>query len=106
MKIIQISCSMHHTFFVTAKGDVYGCGSNAHAELGYDEDRNNVQYPVLCFSFPAAKSRVRVDCGARYSIAYCCEDDQTPLSIFPKLRDVINSERFTDISFSLQHHRV
>ena len=35
IKIIQISVGFQHSLFVTAKGNIYSCGSNTHSQLGH-----------------------------------------------------------------------
>ncbi|KAJ1618588.1 regulator of chromosome condensation 1/beta-lactamase-inhibitor protein II [Pavlovales sp. CCMP2436] len=70
-KIVAIACGKAHTLFVTGKGKLFACGSNASAQLGIGTGAKTGSYvdAPKAVKWPAGREACRVACGADFSVA-------------------------------------
>ena len=59
---IQISCFHTHTMIITQESSLYGCGKNAHGELGLNDYNDRYELTRI------TDSVIAVSCGFRFSI--------------------------------------
>jgi RCC1 and BTB domain-containing protein len=68
IKVIQTSCGLHHTVFVTKSGQLYSCGFNDNGQLGHSDTKSrNVPCLVTHPSFSEQTVKTAV-CGYYHTI--------------------------------------
>eukprot|EP00742_Colponemidia_sp_Colp-10_P003198 GILJ01003407.1.p1 GENE.GILJ01003407.1~~GILJ01003407.1.p1 ORF type:complete len:594 (-),score=58.29 GILJ01003407.1:163-1944(-) len=76
-RVIQTACGLHHTLFVTDKGEVYSCGLNDYGQLGHG-DNNGRSTPTRIEAL-RGQFIIQVACGYYHSV---CRTDQGQVFAF------------------------
>lgn len=68
IKVVQTSCGLHHTIFVTANNELYSCGFNENGQLGHNDTRSRNVPEMLKFEDFQKNSVKSAACGYYHTI--------------------------------------